>query len=53
MQEMRRRHPAFSSYVVKDQGHAPLLRDAETIEAIAQFLDATEDSARQPRLAYG
>lgn len=53
VEEMRRRHPAFQSYVVKDQGHAPLLRDAESIETIAQFLDATEDSARQPRLAYG
>lgn len=53
VEEMRRRHPAFTSYVVKDQGHAPLLRDAESIEAVAQFLDATEASERQPRLAYG
>jgi pimeloyl-ACP methyl ester carboxylesterase len=53
VEEMRRRHPALSSYVVKDQGHAPLLRDAETIEAVAQFLDATEASERYPRLAYG
>jgi pimeloyl-ACP methyl ester carboxylesterase len=53
VEEMRQRHPAFTSHVVKDQGHAPLLRDAETIEAIAQFLDATEASERQPRLAYG
>jgi pimeloyl-ACP methyl ester carboxylesterase len=53
VEEMRRRHPMFSSYVVPEQGHAPLLRDAETIEAIAQFLDATEASERHPRLAYG
>ncbi|MGE0023075.1 MAG: alpha/beta fold hydrolase [Hyphomicrobium sp.] len=53
VEEMRRRHHAFTSYVVPAQGHAPLLRDAETIDAIAQFLAATEASELQPRLAYG
>jgi len=51
--EMHRRHPALSSHVVPGQGHAPLLRDAETIDRIAGFLAASEDSERQPRLAYG
>ena len=53
VEEMRRRHHALSSYVVKAQGHAPLLRDAETIEIVAQFLAANEASEWQPRLAYG
>lgn len=53
VEEMRRRHPAFRSYVVKEQGHAPLLRDAETIDTVAQFLAATEAAEWQPRLAYG
>jgi pimeloyl-ACP methyl ester carboxylesterase len=53
VEEMRRRHPALSSYVVKGQGHAPLLRDQETIEQIAAFLTGSEASERQPRLAYG
>jgi pimeloyl-ACP methyl ester carboxylesterase len=53
VEEMRRRHPALSSVTVKGQGHAPLLRDAETNEAIARFLAGTEVSGRQPRLAYG
>jgi hypothetical protein len=50
---MRRRHHALTSYVVKDQGHAPLLRDTETIEQVAHFLAATEAAEWQPRLAYG
>lgn len=53
VEEMRRRHHALSSLVVKGQGHAPLLRDAETIDAVARFLAATEASELQPRLAYG
>jgi pimeloyl-ACP methyl ester carboxylesterase len=51
--EMSRRHPALSTYVVRGQGHAPLLRDAETIDQIAGFLTASEVSEWQPRLAYG
>lgn len=53
VEEMRRRHPSLTSYVVKAQGHAPLLRDADTINAVAEFLAVTEASERQPRLAYG
>lgn len=40
--EMHRRHPAFVSYVVPEQGHAPLLKDRATIEAVRRFLDAAE-----------
>lgn len=53
IEEMRRRHPALSSHVVPGQGHAPLLRDRETIEVVAHFLAATEAFEWQPRLAYG
>ncbi len=53
VEEMGRRHPALSSYVVRGQGHAPLLRDAETIDVVARFLAATEATEWQPRLAYG
>lgn len=51
--EMARRHPALSTMTVPAEGHAPLLRDDETICAIAEFLAATEAREWQPRLAYG
>lgn len=51
--EMARRHPALTSMTVPAQGHAPLLRDDETIGSIAEFLSATEASEWQPKLAYG
>ncbi len=36
--EMRRRHPALATLSVAGQGHAPLLKDNPTIEAIRHFL---------------
>jgi len=36
--EMAKRHPNFKSLIVKGQGHAPLLLDAPTISAIAEFV---------------
>jgi pimeloyl-ACP methyl ester carboxylesterase len=42
VEEMRRRHPAFSAVTVKGQGHAPLLKDKTTIEVIRRFLGETE-----------
>lgn len=44
--EMRRRHPASVAVTVSAQGHAPLLKDAATIEAIRHFLTAA-DAGRQ------
>jgi pimeloyl-ACP methyl ester carboxylesterase len=44
--EMRRRHPAMAHITVANQGHAPLLKDTATIEAIRHFLTAT-DAGRQ------
>jgi pimeloyl-ACP methyl ester carboxylesterase len=38
LEEMRRRHPHLEAVTVKGQGHAPLLKDAASIGAIAQFL---------------
>jgi pimeloyl-ACP methyl ester carboxylesterase len=44
--EMRRRHPAMAAVTVAAQGHAPLLMDTPTIEAIRHFLSAA-DTGRQ------
>jgi pimeloyl-ACP methyl ester carboxylesterase len=52
VEEMYRRHPALTSITVKGQGHAPLLKDAPTIEAVRRFLAATEISQRAPEVAY-
>lgn len=38
VERMASRHPNFSSHTVRDQGHAPLLRDAPTISTIQAFL---------------
>ncbi|MCL4765051.1 MAG: alpha/beta hydrolase [Hyphomicrobiaceae bacterium] len=45
VQQMRARHPQCASLTVAGQGHAPLLKDAETIAAIAGFL-ADVDAGR-------
>jgi pimeloyl-ACP methyl ester carboxylesterase len=36
--EMQVRHPRIDAITVKGQGHAPLLKDAPTIAAVAKFL---------------
>jgi pimeloyl-ACP methyl ester carboxylesterase len=36
--EMARRHPNFQSLTVEGQGHAPLLLDRPTIDAIVEFI---------------
>jgi len=36
--EMARRHPDGALFTVSGQGHAPLLRDAETLDRIAAFV---------------
>ena len=45
--EMRRRHPNFRSIEVPGEGHAPLLRDAPTIEAIATFFAETDPAEKR------
>lgn len=52
VEEMRRRHPAMTTMTVKGQGHAPLLRDAPTIEAIRGFLSAAEAPQYVPQAMY-
>jgi pimeloyl-ACP methyl ester carboxylesterase len=41
-EEMQRRHPNCAGLVVPRQGHAPLLKDRPTIDAIARFILAAE-----------
>ena len=47
-----RRHPALAVVTVASQGHAPLLKDGPTIEAIRQFLDATDVGETMGTLAF-
>jgi pimeloyl-ACP methyl ester carboxylesterase len=54
VEEMRRRHPRLASIIVPGEGHAPLLRDAPTISAIASFFaetDAPNDGRRYGALS--
>ena len=49
--EMQSRHPRLTTVSVPGQGHAPLLKDAPTIRAIAEFLahtDAKSQTLLQP-----
>ena len=43
--EMRARHSRLNTLTVPGQGHAPLLKDAPTIGAIAEFLAAADAEA--------
>jgi pimeloyl-ACP methyl ester carboxylesterase len=43
LDEMRHRHPRLEAMEVRGQGHAPLLKDGHTIEAIAGFLARADD----------
>ena len=38
--QMKARHPALETIEVPDQGHAPLLAEADTISLIARFAAA-------------
>jgi pimeloyl-ACP methyl ester carboxylesterase len=49
--EMRRRHPAMAAITVAGQGHAPLLKDTTSIEAIRHFLAATDSGGELGTLA--
>lgn len=41
--EMKKRHPRLRSIEVEAQGHAPLLRDAETLAEVEAFLQTTDE----------
>ena len=43
---MRSRHPRLTTVSVPGQGHAPLLKDAPTIKAIAEFLAHTDTKSQ-------
>jgi pimeloyl-ACP methyl ester carboxylesterase len=45
LEEMRARHPRADAVTVLGHGHAPLLKDAATIGAIADFLARTDAEA--------
>jgi pimeloyl-ACP methyl ester carboxylesterase len=45
LEEMRSRHPQLDTFVVRGQGHAPLLRDGPTISAIQAFLRRSDRQA--------
>jgi len=42
LQAMIERHPNLRTITVPDQGHAPLLKDQDTVEAIASFFAAND-----------
>lgn len=42
LREMSLAHPALTAHRVRDQGHAPLLRDQPTIETIQTFLSGSD-----------
>ena len=45
-------HPGLVTHTVPDQGHAPLLRDQPTIEAIAHFLIEADDFKRGQKFQH-
>ena len=51
IEDMRRRHPMFTSHTVPNEGHAPLLWDAPSISAIAQFFAAADSGKRHGAMA--
>jgi pimeloyl-ACP methyl ester carboxylesterase len=51
VEEMRRRHANFSALTVPNQGHAPLLKDQPTIDAIRNFFDAADYGHLMPMQA--
>jgi pimeloyl-ACP methyl ester carboxylesterase len=44
VKEMAVRHPNFKSYLVQEEGHAPLLRDHRSLRAVDRFLAETDSS---------
>lgn len=49
LEEMRTRHPLLDTFLVRGQGHAPLLRDGPTIAAIQAFLRRCDSEAVRER----
>ena len=51
LETMRQRHPHLEAVTVSGEGHAPLLKDAHSIGAIADFLQRTDAEAAYPAAA--
>jgi pimeloyl-ACP methyl ester carboxylesterase len=51
LEEMRARHPRLTAITVPGQGHAPLLMDAPTIGAVADFLARADMVRPEPAQA--
>ena len=48
VQEMQARHPALTSVVVRNEGHAPLLLDRLSQRMISDFLVQTDETWTAP-----
>jgi pimeloyl-ACP methyl ester carboxylesterase len=53
LEAMAKAHPRLETLTVPGQGHAPLLRDAPTIDRIARFVATVEDAPRPVLPAKG
>ena len=51
LQDMRGRHPRLEAITVAGEGHAPLLKDARSIGAVADFLQRTDREIAYPAAA--
>lgn len=51
VEEMRRRHPALTAVTIANEGHAPLLKDAVSIDIVRQFLAQADRAEQNLRLA--
>lgn len=48
VKEMAARHPDLQSFIVDEEGHAPLLRDRRSLRAIDTFLAETDPFVTEP-----
>jgi pimeloyl-ACP methyl ester carboxylesterase len=51
LEEMRARHPRLDTFIVRGQGHPPLLRDSPTIATITNFLQRCDRESRAAGLS--
>jgi pimeloyl-ACP methyl ester carboxylesterase len=51
LEDMRGRHPRLEAITISGEGHAPLLKDARSIGAVADFLQRTDRESAYPAAA--
>lgn len=51
LEDMRGRHPRLEAITISGEGHAPLLKDARSIGAVADFLQRTDRETAYPAAA--